>query len=76
MAAHHDTVAADGPNVTTTASPRFLSLGDGNEVLQAALAPGDVILAAESAFCYRGLGLRQEVHRLTDRGTIGRALGW
>lgn len=35
-------------------SPRFLALGDGNEVLQVALAPDDSVLASERSFCYRG----------------------
>lgn len=53
--------------------PRFLSLGDGNEVLQVALGPGDDILANERAFLYRGLGLQQEVEHT---GRLGRAIGW
>lgn len=57
-------------------SPRFLSLGDGNEVLQVALNPGDSVLAGERAFCYRGLGLQQEIQPFADTGTLGRALGW
>lgn len=57
-------------------SPRFFTLGDGNEVLQVALGPGDEVLANERAFVYRGLGLRQEVHHTGERGTLGRALGW
>lgn len=53
--------------------PRFLSLGDGNEVLQVALGPGDDILANERAFLYRGLGLQQEVEH---NGRFGRAIEW
>lgn len=57
-------------------SPRFLTLGDGNEVLQVALGPGDEVFATERSFVYRGLGLRQELHRTAERGALGRALGW
>ena len=55
-------------------SPRFVSLGDGNEVLQVALAAGDSILANERAFVYRGLGLASETHQAV--GAVGRAIGW
>lgn len=55
------------------ASPKFVSLGDGNEVLQVALAAGDSILANERAFVYRGLGLASEVQAV---GAVGRAIGW
>lgn len=62
------------PNASSPgASPRFLSLGEGSEVLQVALCPGDAILANERAFVYRGLGLQQE---LQPTGPLGRALGW
>lgn len=54
-------------------SPRFVSLGDGNEVLQVALAAGDSILANERAFVYRGLGLASEPEAV---GAVGRAIGW
>lgn len=54
-------------------SPRFLSLGDGNEVLQVALGAGDSILANERAFIYRGLGLSCEPQGV---GAVGRAIGW
>lgn len=57
-------------------SPRFLSLGDGNEILQVALDAGDSVLAGERAFCYRGLGLQQEILPFLETGTLGRALGW
>lgn len=55
------------------ASPVFLTLGDGNEVLQVALRPGDAVFANERAFIYRGLGLQQEVQPI---GALGRAMGW
>lgn len=55
------------------ASPRFISLGDGNEVLQVALGAGDSILANERAFVYRGLGLASEPQAV---GAVGRAIGW
>ncbi|CBJ49032.1 conserved unknown protein [Ectocarpus siliculosus] len=61
------------PDASPDASPRFLSLGEGSEVLQVALCPGDAILANEKAFVYRGLGLQQE---LQPTGPMGRALGW
>lgn len=61
------------PDASRDASPRFLSLGEGSEVLQVALCPGDAILANEKAFVYRGLGLQQE---LQPTGPMGRALGW
>lgn len=56
------------------ASPRFISLGDGNEVLQVALGAGDSILANERAFVYRGLGLASEPTGAV--GAVGRAIGW
>lgn len=56
-------------------SPRFISLGDGNEVLQVALGAGDSILANERAFVYRGLGLASEPLQLAV-GAFGRGLGW
>eukprot|EP00752_Nemacystus_decipiens_P002106 g2013.t1 len=58
---------------TTETSPRFVSLGDGNEVLQVALATGDSVLANERAFVYRGLGLATETQAV---GAVGRAFGW
>lgn len=66
---------ATGQSAAAEASPRFLSLGDGNELLQVALNPGESIYASESAFCYRGLGLQQEVQP-TEVSALGRALGW
>lgn len=67
---------ADAATVVRETSPRFLSLGDGNEILQVAMAPRDQVLASERAFAYRGLGLKQEVQQLVERGALGRALGW
>ncbi|CAM9150596.1 unnamed protein product [Laminaria digitata] len=66
---------ASSPPTVADASPRFLSMGDGNEVLQVALNPGESVLASENAFCYRGLGLQQEA-QLTEFSALGRALGW
>lgn len=77
MAQANDTAAAVSRDTTTSVPPRFLSLGDGNEILQVALAPGESIVANERAFCYRGLGLRAtELHDPNERGAIGRAFGW
>lgn len=70
-----DDPLATRPPACPEPSPRFLSLGDGNEVLQVALNPGDSVLAGERTFCYRGLGLQQEVQPI-DTGMVGRALGW
>lgn len=58
---------------STRLTPKFLSLGDGNEILQVAFAPGDSIFAAELAFSYRGIGLRSEIQPV---GAVERALGW
>lgn len=69
-----DGLASSPPSVAD-ASPRFLSMGDGNEVLQVALNPRESVLASENAFCYRGLGLQQEA-QLTEFSALGRALGW
>ncbi|CAM9861517.1 unnamed protein product [Scytosiphon promiscuus] len=63
----------DAPPSAAADSPLFLTLGDGNEVLQVALRPGDSVFANEKAFIYRGLGLQQEVQHI---GPLGRALGW
>ncbi|CAM9979225.1 unnamed protein product [Ascophyllum nodosum] len=70
-----DDQTTESANDTKT-TPRFLSLGDGNELLQIALAPGDSILAGERTFCYRGLGLRAEVQPFPNSGPVERALGW
>lgn len=79
MAANGNNTEAAAPLVeaAATASPRFMSLGEGSEILQVALAPGDSIVAGERSFCYRGLGLKAaEVQNPNERGAIGRALGW